>query len=194
MKKILITLLTLVSMTVYSQHKYPLYSDVWSFECTEDGHMTVPKGGGSFPFSGEEYIINNIDEKKIESYLLEALNKFRADYGKPPVKQSAWLTKICERYAYKLSSHAFSHDDISRYKVSMREVITVYDIGTFAHLTKEDGDINKIIADCYFDQYVHSDGHTSMLLSTKHEWFGFGLVINGGEISGVIRSSSVESK
>ncbi len=29
--------------------------------------------------------------------------QFRADYGKPPVKESKWLTKISEDYASKLS-------------------------------------------------------------------------------------------
>ena len=198
MKKILITLLTLVSMTLSGQHKYPLYSDVWSYECSDiNGHITVPKDGGSFSSSRDEYVLNNINEKKIESYLLEALNKFRADYGKPPVKESAWLTRISDQYAYKIKPGSFSHDDLSKYTgvgVSMSENIALYQVTTFTRITPEDGDINKIIADCYFDAYVHSDWHTDMLLSTKHEWFGFGLVIVGSRISGVVRSSSVESR
>ena len=196
MKKILITLLVLASMTLYGQHKYPLYSDVWSYECSGNRHTTLPKDGGSFTFN-EDYVLNNINEKKIESYLLEALNKFRADYGKPPVKESAWLTRISDQYAYKIKPGYFGHDDLSKYTgvgVSMSENIALYQITTFTRITPEDGDINKIIADCYFDAYVHSDWHTDMLLSTKHEWFGFGLVIVGSRISGVVRSSSVESR
>jgi len=56
--------------------------------CDENlGIMVVPKWVGSFPVTSD-YVKNNIDLVKVDSYLLESLNKVRADYGIPPVKES----------------------------------------------------------------------------------------------------------
>jgi len=166
MKKILITLLSLVSLVSYSQKipciEYPLYSDIWTHECG----------------------------RKVESYLLESLNEFRADYGKGPVKESKWLTKISEIYAKKLSNSTFKHDKLKKFGVDMMENIAGYMALTFSHLTVEDGDLNKIIADAYFDIYVSSKHHMEMLLC-DNEYFGFGLVIKeSGKMYGVVRCSS----
>ena len=103
MKNIILTLLTLLTLTTYSQKvdcvTHTLYSDIWEIVCDENlGIMVVPKGGGVFPIGVSDYVKENIDLVKVESYLLQSLNEFRADYGKPPVKESKWLTKISEDY------------------------------------------------------------------------------------------------
>jgi len=193
MKNLLLTLLTLVSLMTYGQKipclEYTLYSDIWSQECGDNEiQRKLPKNHKGFSLD-TEYIKNNIDERKVESYLLESLNSFRADYGVGPVKESKWLTKISEVYVKKLANSAFGHDDIGRYGIQMRENICGYTMLTFSRVTAKDGDLNKIIADSYFDSYVCSSGHMGMLLSDD-EYFGFGFTIKGSKMFGVVRSSS----
>ena len=198
MKNIILTLLTLLTLTAYSQKvdcvTHTLYSDIWEIVCDENlGIMVVPKGGGSFPLTSD-YVKDNIDLVKVESYLLESLNEFRADYGKPPVKESKWLTKISEDYASKLHNN-FKHDYIERYwnkGISMSENIASMYLCQFSHLTDKDGDLNKIIADSFFDDYVVSEGHTKMLLNENHTYYGFGLARTGTKLSTVVRSSNVK--
>jgi|TARA_R110000822_G_scaffold217916_2_gene352362 uncharacterized protein YkwD len=199
MKNIILTLLTLLTLTTYSQKvdcvTHTLYSDIWEIVCDENlGIMVVPKGGGSFPIKTSDYVKDNIDLVKVESYLLESLNEFRADYGKPPVKESKWLTKISEDYASKLHNN-FKHDYIERYwnkGISMSENIASMYLCQFSHLTEKDGDLNKIIADSFFDDYVVSESHTKMLLNENHTYYGFGLVRTGTKLSTVVRSSNVK--
>ena len=193
MKKILITLLATLSLMSYGQKipclEYSLYSDIWVQECGDNGiQKLLPKYDKGFSLN-TDYIENNIDERKVESYLLESLNSFRADYGLGPVKESKWLTKISEVYVKKLSNSVFKHDNIGRYKIQMRENICGYNMLNFSRIDSEDGDLNKIIADSYFDAYVSSSGHMSMLLCDD-EYFGFGFIIKGYEMFGVVRSSS----
>ena len=134
--------------------------------------LLIPEKGGSFPIKTSDYVNDNIDLVKVESYLLESLNEFRADYGKPPVKESKWLTKISEDYAPKLFKD-FKHDYIERYwnkGISMSENICPYTLCMFSLVTEKDGDINKVIADAYFDYYVSSERHTDMLLNENHTY------------------------
>ena len=198
MKNIILILLTLLTLTTYSQKvdcvTHTLYSDIWEIVCDENlGIMVTTKGGGSFPGTSD-YVKKNIDLVKVESYLLQSLNEFRADYGKPPVKESKWLTKISEDYASKLHNN-FKHDYIERYwnkGISMSENIASMYLCQFSHLTEKDGDLNKIIADSFFDDYVVSESHTKMLLNENHTYYGFGLVRTGTKLSTVVRSSNVK--
>ena len=192
MKKTITTLLILVSLLTYGQKipciEHTLYSDIWSQECGDNGiQRLLPKNHKGFSLD-TEYIENNIDEKKVESYLLESLNEFRADYGVGPVKESKWLTKISEVYVKKLSNSVFEHDNIGRYGIQISENISGYSMLTFSRVTAEDGNLNKIIADSYFDSYVCSSGHMGMLLSDD-DYFGFGFIIKGYKMYGVVRSS-----
>jgi uncharacterized protein YkwD len=193
MKKILIIILTIISLVSYGQKipclKYTLYSDIWSHECGDNEiQRLLPKNHKGFSLD-TEYIKNNIDERKVESYLLESLNEFRADYGVGPVKESKWLTKISEVYVKKLANSVFKHDNIGRYGIQMKENIAGYNMLYFSRVTANDGDLNKIIADSYFDRYVCSSAHMAMLLC-DNDYFGFGFIIKGSEMFGVVRSSS----
>ena len=122
--------------------------------------MIIPGQGGSFPIITSDYVMDNIDLEKIKSYLLQSLNEFRSDYGKPPVKESKWLTKISESYAPKLFKD-FNHDkkglkNIRNKGISISENICPYNLCMFSYVTEKNGDINKVIADTYFDYYVSS--------------------------------------
>jgi len=62
----------------------------------------------------------------------------------------------------------------------------------FSLVTEKDGDINKVIADAYFDYYVSSERHTDMLLNENHIYYGFGLSMRDKSMFGVVRSSNVK--
>ena len=178
--------------------KHTLYSDIWRLVCYGEGtvlnsRMFLPKESNAFPLVVGPYFKNNVDEKKIESYLLESLNSFRQDYGKPPVKESKWLTKVSDAYSKKLFN-SFKHDTRKNLGPGVSEDIAHYDVRLFSLITEEDGDINKIIADSYFDIYIGSEAHTEMLLS-DHKYFGFGITFSSsGTFMGVVRSSNSDKK
>ena len=161
--------------------------------CLKSGNAVILRGS-SYCLDSNKAILqalqnalhkNNLDKKKVESYLLESLNEFRADYGKSPVKESEWLSRMSQVYSKKLIK-SFKHD----YNQPAAENIAHYSVTLFSHITEEDGDINKIIADAYFDLYIASQGHTEMLLS-DHQYFGFGITFGDtGEFWGVVRSCS----
>ena len=190
MKKILITLLTLLTLTSYSQEHYPMYSDIWSLDC-KSAHMTRPNDGGAFPIFGLN-ITDHIDVEIVKSYLLQSLNEFRKDYGEGPVKESQYLNKISQNYCNKMSKMPrIKHDDLNRYGIQMSENIATIALCMFKHLN-EDNDLNKIVADSYFDVFTHSNRHMKSLLG-DNEWYGFGLVLRGNSLSIVIKASSDSS-
>ena len=195
MKNIITILLTLLTLTTYSQKHYPMYSDIWSIgECTNgtSPHIMLPKDGGAFPLLGLD-IEDYIDEEIVKSYLLQSLNEFRKDYGKGPVKESQYLNKISQNYCNKMSkmTTTIKHDNLNRYGIQMAENIATISKFMFKHLN-EDNDLNKIMADAYFDNFVCSSGHVRILLS-DNEWFGFGFVNGGNFFYVVIKASSDSS-
>ena len=68
----------------------------------------------------------------------------------------------------------------------MSENICPYTLCMFSLVTEKDGDINKVIADAYFDYYVSSERHTDMLLNENHIYYGFGLSMRDKSMFGVV--------
>jgi len=154
--------------------------------------MTRPNDGGAFPIFGLN-ITDHIDVEIVKSYLLQSLNEFRKDYGEGPVKESQYLNKISQNYCNKMSKMPrIKHDDLNRYGIQMSENVSDMSTDLFKHLN-EDDDLNKIVADSYFDVFAHSNGHMGMLLGDKNEWYGFGFVQSGGSFYIVIKASSDSS-
>jgi len=190
MKKILLLFLSLVFLTSYGQEHYPMYSDIWSVDCN-GSHMTLTKDGKGFPLMGFS-IVDYIDSEKIKSYFLQSLNEFRKDYGEGPVKESEYLNKLAQNYCKTLSTGPFKHDDLSKHGIQQTENISLTRFNMFSHLNKDYGDLNKVVADAYFDVFVHSSPHMSLLLS-DNKWFGFGFVVIDNRFYTVIRASSDSS-
>ena len=172
---------------------YPMYSDIWSIEtCSGSPHMIRPNDNGYFPLRDGLDIRDYIDVAIVKSYLLQSLNEFRKDYGVGPVKESQYLNKISQNYCNKMSKMPrIKHDNLHRYSIQMAENISSMTYGMFTHLN-EDNDLNKIMADAVFDQFVCSNGHMRMLLS-DNKWFGFGFVKYGNSYYVVIKASSDSS-
>lgn len=185
---ILFAIITVVSYSQKSLAKYTLYSDFWRNDIVlENGEKVVhilPINSNYFSLN-TTYVKQNINESEIEKYLLEAFNKFRKEYNSVPVTEDVSITKAAKAYSKKLmESHTLVHDVNLPYEQC--ECITKLPTMMLSHITKEDGDINKIIADCYFDIFASSNSHMDILLDKRVTKFGFGITVDEG-ISIVIR-------
>jgi len=81
---------------------------------------------------------------------------------------------------------------LSKQGIQQGENIFLGGADGYSHLNKDSGDLNKIVADSYFDVFVYSNPHMSLLLG-DNKWFGFGFVIVGTRFYTVIRASSDSS-
>ncbi len=180
MKNLLIILTILISSVSYAggvTSDYPLYSDIWSWDYTNDDPRLKTNDGGNFGFGMDSIVESQIDEDKIRGYLFDACVKFRADYGiTTPITEDPEMSKRATEHVK--DGKGFRHSDS---KGEYSEVISTLLWFMFSKITPEDGDINKIIADCYFDIFVSSNSHMEILLEdVPNLRFGFGLNQMGG--------------
>ena len=185
---ILFAIITVVSFTQNDLCKYKMYSKIWRDSAVlENGHKVFnifPINSKCFSFNNS-YIEQNINECEIEKYLLDAFNEFRKDYNAGPVTQNVELTKGADQYSKKLTKSKFEHDVDLPY--GQCECISGIAFIMFSKVTKEVGNINKIIADSYFDIFANSNSHMDILLDKRVTTFGFGVTVVGEYISIVIR-------
>ena len=165
MKNILIILISLLSLSVKAQ--YTMYSDVWVL----DNNMLQPKVG--IPSIKVDHIKNAVDINKVREYLLESYNQFRADYGMNPVSEDLNLSKGANQYAATLNGKPLVHD-----KGPFSECMANLYYMNLSHLDPNKVDINKVIADCYFDIFVNSQAHMSILIKPNITVAGFGISQN----------------
>jgi uncharacterized protein YkwD len=192
MKTLVTILFAIITVATYSQEvlsKYPLFSDIWKVNVVvENGKkvdVVTPINAKCFSLN-TSYVEQTINETEIEKYLLESFNKFRKEYNALPVTQDAGITKGAEEYAKKLaSSNTLVHDVNLPYGQS--ECIANISFMLLSKLTKEDGNINKIIADSYFDIFVGSDAHMDILLDNDTKTYGFGIAVLNNSIRVVVR-------
>ena len=185
---ILFAIITVVSFTQNDLCKYKMYSKIWRDSAVlENGHKVFnifPINSKCFSFN-TSYIEQNINECEIENYLLDTFNEFRKDYKAVPVTQNVELTKGADQYSKKITKSKFEHDVNLPY--GQCECISGIAFIMFSKVTKEVGNINKIIADSYFDIFANSNSHMDILLDKRVTTFGFGVTVVGEYISIVIR-------
>lgn len=171
---------------LYSQTKvrYPLYSDIWRYDY--DKNQWFPKDGGSFTIYDSKKMFSKIDIDKINSMLLTSFNNFRKDYNKRPVNENSDLSKLCSEYANTLTTENFGHtpniqeiteNDFIGYGFN-GEVIASSSLYPYSMVDLDKQDINKIIADSFFDWFVGSPSHMRILLLDEYSYeYGFGISI-----------------
>lgn len=186
MKTLFFISLLFLSVFSFSQTKirYPLYSDVWRYDY--DKHQWFPKDGGSFTIYDSKKMFSKIDINKINSMLLTSFNNFRKDYNKRPVKENVDLSKLCSEYANTLTTENFGHipnlqkiteDEFTGYDYE-GEVISTSSLYSYSRVDLDKQDINKIIADSFFDGFVSSPSHMRILLQDEYSYeYGFGISI-----------------
>ena len=192
MKTLVTILFAIITVVTYSQNdlsKYPMFSNIWNVNVViENGKkvdVVTPINAKCFSLN-TSYVEQNINETEIEKYLLESFNKFRKDYNVPSVTENVSITKGAEEYSKKLGlSKTLVHDVNLPYGQS--ECIANIPFMMLSKITKEDGNINKIIADSYFDIFVGSDAHMDILLDKDTKTYGFGITVVNNGITVVVR-------
>jgi uncharacterized protein YkwD len=147
---------------------------VWEFDFVDSTQKMKPIGVDYFKMPTQA-LISRIDTNKINSLLLQSFNKFRADYGKPPVFEDPIMTKQCKSYALKLHDN-YEHD--KSLTKNQSENIGSINYILLGNIDIEKQDINLIISECVFDLFVSSEGHMRLLLSDEFKNYGFGISQN----------------
>ena len=160
----------------YSLAKYPMKSDIWMAKMDEENVGSIyvgPKDGSSFDYN-EEYL-KEVDMKIVESYLQESINQFRKSYGLSPVKLDDNLTKLCGVDAKNMNQFKpkFTNND-----VSAKQFWDKIPVMMFSNVDLEKMDINKVIADSFFDYCVGMEDAMSIFLDNYTKKYGVGVFYN----------------
>jgi hypothetical protein len=173
----------------YDLSECPLYSKIWVSNYGEFRgdkiNYVLPKNGGNFGFN-TSYVSQNIDVDKIQSYLLESFNEFRKDYKCGEIKEDTLVSRKCREYS-KLIFDNFVHD--VNLPSNQSECVGRFSFMTLSKVTKEDGDLNKLIAESCFDIFIGCPAHTAILLNNNRKYYGFGVSVQNGSIGIVIRGA-----
>ena len=171
MKNVVIIIIGLLSLSLKAQYTldtHPLYSDVWVIKNNGNNNILTPKYG-SLQFK-VDHIKNAVDVDKIKNYLLSSYNQFRSDYGLGPVTEDVKMSKDANIYTTNPLAKQLVH-----VKGNFNECLAYLPFTLLSHLDPNKVDINKVIADCYFDRFVGSPGHMAILLKQNVSVAGFGI-------------------
>jgi hypothetical protein len=91
MKTITLILPVLVSLSLYSQKPYKLYSKVWSMN-NELELLPIDKSE-FYNYQKIDSVAKKINMELINSYLLKSYNEFRNDYGSTKVVENVVLSQ-----------------------------------------------------------------------------------------------------
>ena len=191
MKNLILLLFVLVNMMVNAQtydfNECPMISKIWvsDYETTNNGLVSnvLPKKGGHFGLN-TSYVEQNFNEKLVESYLYESFNQFRSDYKCSQVNEDSVLSKQCDEYSKVILTNYGHFKGLTN---NQSECLVIIPFTLFSKVTKEDGDLNKIIAESCFDAFVGCPIHMSILLDNDVHDYGFGVTIQDNKVSVVIR-------
>lgn len=182
MKNLIITsVFFLISLVSFSQVKYPLfkykmYSDIWTAKVDYIDPKLVligSKKGGSFGW--DESYIKKIDMKKVQTYLEKSFNDFRNDYNIKSSKLDKNLTNLCIEDAKSFNQNK---GIFKNYDKEAKQVWNKIPVFCFSNVDTKSMDINKVIADSFFDYFVGDDKGMDILLDKSNKKYGFGIHYN----------------
>ncbi len=171
---ILIFLLLIVfisnAQSKYSLANYPMKSDIWMGKMYEGSVYIGPKDGTSFDYN--EDFLKKVDMKIVQSYLQQSFDDFRKSYGLSPVKLDVNLTKLCVVDAKNMNQFKpkFTNDD-----KSAKQFWDKIPVLCFSKVDTKKLDINKVIADSFFDYCVGMEDAMSILLDKTTKKYGLGM-------------------
>lgn len=173
----------------YDLNECPMHSRVWKakyvpnvFDRSTIATEITPKNADIYASISTD-ILKTVDEAKVQQYMLEAFNQFRTDYKVPTVNENAEVSKQADEYSEKILVN-YEH---CRTLKNQSECLGNIPAMMLSSITKADGDINKIIAECCFDIFVGCPAHMVLLLDPKVKSYGFGLTVTKYKVSVVIR-------
>lgn len=154
----------------YSLANYPMKSDIWMGKMYEGSVYIGPKDGTSFDYN--EDFLKKVDMKVVQSYLQQSFDEFRKCYGLSPVKLDANLTKLCVVDAKNMNQFKpkFTNDD-----KSAKQFWDKIPVLCFSKVDTKKLDINKVIADSFFDYCVGMEDAMSILLDKTTKKYGLGM-------------------
>ena len=162
------------SQNNYALAKYPMKSDIWLAKITTDQMVYIgPKDNSSFDYN--EAYLKEVDMKIVESHLQAAFNQFRNSYGLPQVELDANLTKLCVVDAKNMNQFKpkFTNDD-----TEAKQFWDKIPVMMFSKVDLNIMDINKVIADSFFDYCVGLEDAMSILLDSSAKKYGVGVFYN----------------
>ena len=154
----------------YSLANYPMKSDIWMGKMYEGSVYIGPKDGTSFDYN--EAFLKKVDMKIVQSYLQQSFDEFRKSYGLSPVKLDVNLTKLCVVDAKNMNQFRpkFTNDD-----KSAKQFWDKIPVLCFSKVDTKKLDINKVIADSFFDYCVGMEDAMSILLDKTTKKYGLGM-------------------
>jgi hypothetical protein len=154
----------------YSLANYPMKSDIWMGKMYEGSVYIGPKDGTSFDYN--EDFLKKVDMKVVQSYLQQSFDEFRNCYGLSPVKLDVNLTKLCVVDAKNMNQFKpkFTNDD-----KSAKQFWDKIPVLCFSKVDTKKLDINKVIADSFFDYCVGMEDAMSILLDKTTKKYGLGM-------------------
>jgi len=154
----------------YSLANYPMKSDIWMGKMYEGSVYIGPKDGTSFDYN--EDFLKKVDMKVVQSYLQQSFDEFRNCYGLSPVKLDVNLTKLCVVDAKNMNQlkPKFTNDD-----KSAKQFWDKIPVLCFSKVDTKKLDINKVIADSFFDYCVGMEDAMSILLDKTTKKYGLGM-------------------
>jgi len=154
----------------YPLANYPMKSDIWMGKMYEGSVYIGPKDGTSFDYN--EDFLKKVDMKVVQSYLQQSFDEFRKSYGLSPVKLDVNLTKLCVVDAKNMNQFKpkFTNDD-----KSAKQFWDKIPVLCFSKVDTKKLDINKVIADSFFDYCVGMEDAMSILLDKTTKKYGLGM-------------------
>ena len=154
----------------YSLANYPMKSDIWMGKMYEGSVYIGPKDGTSFDYN--EAFLKKVDMKIVQSYLQQSFDEFRKSYGLSPVKLDVNLTKLCVVDAKNMNQFKpkFTNDD-----KSAKQFWDKIPVLCFSKVDTKKLDINKVIADSFFDYCVGMEDAMSILLDKTTKKYGLAM-------------------
>jgi hypothetical protein len=154
----------------YSLANYPMKSDIWMGKMYEGSVYIGPKDGTSFDYN--EDFLKKVDMKVVQSYLQQSFDEFRKSYGLSPVKLDVNLTKLCVVDAKNMNQFKpkFTNDD-----KSAKQFWDKIPVLCFSKVDTKKLDINKVIADSFFDYCVGMEDAMSILLDKTTKKYGLAM-------------------
>jgi hypothetical protein len=154
----------------YSLANYPMKSDIWMGKMYEGLVYIGPKDGTSFDYN--EDFLKKVEMKVVQSYLQQSFDEFRKSYGLSPVKLDVNLTKLCVVDAKNMNQlkPKFTNDD-----KSAKQFWDKIPVLCFSKVDTKKLDINKVIADSFFDYCVGMEDAMSILLDKTTKKYGLAM-------------------
>lgn len=180
MKKLFVLFL-FVSSTCFSQVKYPLkkfpiHSSIWNAEVyNQDPNLVFlsPKGETNFEYNST--YLKKMDMSIVRSYLKTSFDNFRLSYGYKVRPENKTLSVLCTEDAKKLTTNKGKYVNNDPKATQIDNFIPYF---CFGNVDTKKMDINRVIADSFFDYCVGDDVLMDVLLDNGSKEYGFGISYN----------------